>query len=189
MSRVILCPGEEVMEGSIRSNVEYLYDDGLVTVWKNGNIIIQQQVNKWRAYAICCSAGKVKLEKIYPPVGKCRIISWLCGAAPEAYCISKEVYEEMIQDYYNRTDASLISCEWDEKGDHYSIHWTKKWGAYSHPYSVACYINNNITKEEVLGLLPEMLKAGYGKWYIEKILAEYFNVTSDEFEAAMKKVN
>lgn len=189
MARIILCPGEEVWEGKLQSEVKYLCAEGYLTVWKDGNIIFQQQLNKWRAYSINYTFGKLKLEKMFEPAKKHHIVSWLCGIAVEAFCKSEEEYEEKIQSYYDRISPEVISDEWDVKGNHYSIHWTKKNGAYAQPYSVAGYIDKHITNTEVLELLPEMIRAGFSKWYIEKILAQHFNVAADELEAAMERLN
>ena len=174
----------------IRDNYWYSYlEEGtskVLRVYKGKQQLYQQEAEIGDAFEViiklCVQKEKVFISPMQPPRKDWEVIAWLRGFGRnervptyDEYLILLETRREECQKpgyvesttegpNFAFTECSFINGKRQE---------------YKH---VACWVDEEITKEEICHLIPEYV---YPEQYVRKVLSERFGITAEEFDEAL----
>jgi len=160
----------------------YIYNDGVLSIYNRGSLVYSGKVNQGEACIVKFQNGNVKVAGLLPPYKKGDFVSWLLGFNKNNRGCTQEEYEAVLEKERFRLHWNEY-IEWETVGEHYVFMRCNDPIVKSR--NVACFFSDDITKEEVLELIP--LMTYYPPWYVSKVLQERFGVTEEEFEKAVKK--
>ena len=185
MARHLIFCEEETTKKFLGRSSKYSYVDGMLSVYRYGELVYQASASDRDAYEVKCTSEKTSVKKITLPSGKRKLIGWLCGVPFMAICANEDFFDEMLHNYYHSKKAVSTSAEWEIIGNSYRFMWNKKEGKTTRPYCIACFIDKEITNSEILELLPMMREAGYPDWYLFEVLNKRFAIAREDFEVAL----
>lgn len=158
--------------------LDAFYADGVLTLEYNGIPTFRGRVKEDTLYEVHCVKEKVIVKEAVPPEDDDlrNVLWWLCGAPPEARCLSVDAYNAKIARYSLQHGKKKYEHGEETKGG-YKIYWTKKPTPYARRYFVAFMLSKDITGDEIRELIPFMKEQGYPLEYIREVLQKTWGIS------------
>lgn len=162
----------------------YLEEDGksFFQVYNDEELLYEQEAKPGDAFDVIFREGKttrtVYVTPMTPPRKKWEAIAWLLGYSKYARSCDYEVYSSLVEEkreLYGKMPGYVESVF---EGPNFELTDYTFIGDKDNCRNMACWISEDITKEEILFLIPEFC---YPELYLKKVLWEKFDITEEEF--------
>lgn len=186
MARSVIFLTEFVERKTIKKDCWYSYFDeygmNILQVYKGHELVYEREAKLGAAFEVIDRGKNPFVTPMVPPRGNGNIIGWLLGFSKRERAASCEEYRSLLNQKY--TDHSLV------RGVEHTISAVRfEFAKYvlldeedSSTHNLACWVDENITKKEILHLVPMFV---YPKYYVKKVLKEKFDISDEEVEEAL----
>ncbi len=189
MARGTVFVTNHVKRKQIKDDYWYSYlaegDKKLLRIYKQEEMIFQQEATIGDAFEVIIKNGKKEnafITPMKPPKKDWEAIAWLLG-------FSKHERASTYEEYTKLLDSRRKVCE---KSDYVEsvldgpkfefIEYRLVDDETNQYHNLACWVDENITKNEIYLLIPEFI---YPEQYVRKVLSEKFGITAEEFDRAL----
>lgn len=185
MARSAIFLTEFVERKTIKEDCWYSFFDefgtSILQVYKGQELVYEKEVKKGAAFEVIDRGENPFVTPMVPPRGKGHIIGWLLGFSKRERATSCEEYRKLLNEKY--ADNPLVrAVEYTTSAVRFEF---SKYilldEEESITHNLACWVDENITKQEILHLVPLFV---YPKYYVKKVLREHFDIGDEEAEEA-----
>lgn len=179
MAKYVVPIVTDVEDQKLGRRTTYSIRNGIFSVYYKGRRLYSVKAKYGDVLIVNCEGGRTNIQKKAPPVKTGDLIAWLLGFNKNNRGQTEEEYEALMEEYRQQYYTQDY-IEWEEEGKHYRFMKCSKGDFVC--YNVASWVEDDITKEEILYLIPQMV---YPHNFEEKILFERCGITRDEFQKAV----
>lgn len=162
----------------------YLNEEGrsILRVYNRNELVFECEAKIEDAFEVIGKNKGLYVTEMTPPRKRGEAIAWLLGFTKRDRASTCEEYKKLLNERYEKLPvigyieyrAMSLRFEYVK----YSI--LTEIG--NKRYNLACWVDEEITKKEILSLIPEFR---YPKFYVKKVLWQKFGITGDEVEQAL----
>ena len=183
MARNTIFITEDVVKKEIKGNYWYSYlsEDGILRVYKQEEVVFEQKAKIEDAFEVIEKGSTLFVTEMIPPRKRGDAVGWLLGFSKRERAASCEEYRNLLNGRWEK--LPLIRCvEYTTAAVRFEF---TKYGLVDEEdnriYNLACWVDENITEEEILHLVPMFV---YPKFFVKKVLSEKFGISNEEVEKA-----
>ena len=162
-------------------STEYSYfpDEKILDVYWKGELVSRKKAYPGQVWVICCNGVVPEVNEIGIPYHKEDLIAWLLSYFKQSRAYSIEEYMRLVK-RRKKSFHWFGYKEWEIIGKNYRIAFCNSpYG--SELYRLACYINPDISKVELIELFNRFNRSFcYPKSFVREILKKKLNFIEEE---------
>lgn len=161
--------------------VSYKFEGGNFKLYNGDKIFKQVRAQPGDRFVVLFKNGKAYLKEPVIPQKRGNLVAWLLGFTKWNRGRRDWEFEKILEEYRKRYMWSGYQERWYIGPNYRFVRCNKKDGEQGH-HNVAALIRDEITKEEIIKLIPLMNLRSKNK----EILKEHFSISDEEIEKSME---